>query len=332
MANQNVNRTLIISAQVFRSGKRSFVCKLETGEIVEAMALAKQLKNNAQVVVGDYVELNFDDHLNEYHIKKVLPRKSEIFRMSLREGKRKVTAANCDILVIVVAASLPEYKRGIVDRFLVRASQWNLQPILVFNKIDQYNNEQDFDILFEEKRLSELGVLCFEVSAIKPDLSPSFLHRGMSDLSAFLKNKTAVFLGQSGVGKSALITSLVKEDVVLLSSSLSAVNKGAHTTTWAEMVDCREFKMVDSPGIRSFNIDDIFKEDLPSYFPDLLPYFNRCKFVSCTHADDAVGCFFQSLDADSDDDLAILTRLESFLRILEEVSQIPTWKKSNNKR
>ena len=150
----------MFKAKVIKSSKRDFECQTldDPKTIVMATALGNLLKGEDSIVVGD--EVMIDDK----KIVEVLPRRSEIYRLLIREKKKKVTAANCDFMVIVNSVSRPEFKRGIVDRFLVRAHQWQIRPIVVFNKMDEYSEDM-FDLQFEVDRLKHLGVECFDMSA-----------------------------------------------------------------------------------------------------------------------------------------------------------------------
>lgn len=314
---------MLKKARVFKSAKREFDCKYtENGEMVVATALGNLLKGDENtIVVGDYVMI---DEKNV--IVEVLPRQSEIYRLIIREQKKKVTASNCELLVIVSSVSRPEYKRGIVDRFLVRAHQWGIRPLIVFNKMDEFNN--DFDIAFETERLKHLGIECFEVSAALPDYQPRHLALGLSDLKARLFQKTSIFLGQSGVGKSRLISQVTDGKMTLLSRDVGKVGKGTHTTTWSEIVDCETMSLIDSPGIRSFGVEDLLEEDLMSYFPDIEEGAIQCKFSNCDHLPESHGCFFyHKLDQSARETHLLLSRLEAFQRMKEEISQIPSYQK-----
>lgn len=319
------------SAQVIRSAQRVFSCAfLDTLEVVEATAKGNLLKGDT-VVVGDFVNLSFYEESGEYSIEEVLPRESEIFRISVREQKKKVTAANCSLLVILSSVSKPQFKQGIVDRFLVRACQWGIKPIVVFNKCDQLD-ESETDILWEQKRLEPLGVECFEVSALKgEEYGPRFLEKGWVELKETLKERTAIFLGQSGVGKSHTITSLADGKVELKTHKVGKVGKGSHTTTWSELLYLPTFKLIDSPGIRSFSLEDIDPEEMISFFPDLEEIAIHCKFNNCHHEENSKGCaFWQRAKTEWNDQETerIFSRLESFKRISEEVSQNPQWSKN----
>jgi ribosome biogenesis GTPase len=306
----------MIKARVVRINRKDFDCLGEDGVTISCPALGNILRDQESVVVGDFVEVK------DGQIIKVLPRTNEIFRNNIREGKRKITASNCDLLVIVMSASLPEYKRGLLDRYLVRAYQWDITPIIVMNKMDEYDSEL-FDIDFEFFRLQDLGIKTFKICA--KDL-PS-----LEELKNELKNKTSILVGQSGVGKSKIISGLTGGEISLKSAELGKVGKGAHTTTWCEIVHSHELVVIDSPGIRSFNVDDILESDLMGFFPDVQKVSLKCRFPNCTHEEDAKGCAFALLNPESARDKALLSRLDSFLRMLDEVAQIPDWQKKSQK-
>jgi ribosome biogenesis GTPase len=314
----------MLKARVFKSAKREFDCKFEeSGKTVVATALGNLLKGDENsIVVGDYVMID-----DKNVIVEVLPRMNEIYRLIIREQKKKVTASNCDLMVIVSSVSRPEYKRGIVDRFLVRAHQWGIRPLIVFNKMDEYN-PSELDIQFEYDRMNNLGIECFELSAADPDYKPRFLSLGFDDLKQRLEHKTSIFLGQSGVGKSKLITQVSEGKITLLSNEVGKVGKGKHTTTWSEIVDSDRMSLIDSPGIRSFGVEDLQEEELITYFPDIEEGAVQCKFSNCTHTEDSKGCYFYTkLDQNDPKTQLIMSRLESYLRMKEEISETPSYLK-----
>ncbi|MFA7613501.1 MAG: ribosome small subunit-dependent GTPase A, partial [Candidatus Caldatribacteriota bacterium] len=206
---------------------------------------------------------------------------------------------------------------------------WEIPAFVVFNKMDQYNPEE-FSIRDEADRLQWVDVECFEVSAEIPEYRQQYLSQGFNELAQKLKGKTAILLGHSGVGKSRLITSLSHGKAQLLSGELGKVGKGAHTTTWAELIDAESFHLIDSPGVRSMSINDLTQDELLYSFPDINEFSTKCRFASnCNHDESAKGCFFQTLDKTKREDQLILSRLESFKRMLDEVSNIPDWLKKS---
>jgi ribosome biogenesis GTPase / thiamine phosphate phosphatase len=320
---------MTIRARIFRSSKRHFECRIEeTKEIVTATALAALLKED-HIVVGDWVELSPPPQGGEeWKIEKVIARSSSIFRNLPREQKKKVIAANVDVILIVVSAGMPAFKRGLIDRYLVRSDFWDVPAFVIFNKMDLFV-DGDFDLKFEADRLKWLKARCFEVSSeALLNYHPRYLADGFAELKTALQGKTAITLGHSGVGKSKLITALSEGRVNLLSGDLGSEGKGAHTTTWAEVIDAEDFKLIDSPGVRSMSLSDLTKQDLLYCFSDVNEWSTKCQFSSnCNHEPNSKGCFFQKLDPKLRVDQMILSRLDSYKRILEEVSDIPDWNK-----
>lgn len=313
-----------IQAKIFRSGKRRFDCRInDTGEMVEAIALREVIRSS-HPVVGDNVILKKAAAGDAYDILEVIERENEIYRRIVRENKKKVIAANVDVIFIVVAVSKPDYKAGLVDRYLLRALEWDVPAVIIFNKMDQF--EDQFDLDFERSKYQELlGAQTFCVSSEKPETT----EQDIALLKEKLAGKTAIALGQSGVGKSRLISTLSGGKIELLSRRLAkGVEKGSHTTTWAEIIDCDDFLMVDSPGVRSLSVLDVQKDELPSFFPDLEPYFIECKFKDCKHEENSKGCSFLRLDPEVKLERAVLDRLESYKKMRDEVESVPEWRKS----
>jgi ribosome biogenesis GTPase len=313
-----------IRARVFKSGKRQFECKLENdSQTIQATALREVFKEN-HPVVGDLVRLEInqsgDDDLYEIH--EVFPRENEVYRRIVRENKKKVIASNVDVLMIVTSVSNPPYKPYFIDRYLLRAIEWEIPAIVIFNKMDEFDHQFNQD--FERERFTKLGAKSFFISSKFPETTPDF-----KELQELLKNRISITLGQSGVGKSKLISCLSDGKIQLASGALAkGVNKGAHTTTWAELVDCGDFQIVDSPGIRSLSVQDFNQEELHLYFPDLIPIMEKCKFNDCRHEHNSKGCAFLNLDPEVFEERILLDRLESYQRIRSEVESIPEWKKS----
>lgn len=314
----------MIKGKIFRSSKRVFDCRIEgETELISATALREVIKKD-HPVVGDNVELRKIENSNDWEITNILPRENEIFRRIVRSNKKKVIASNTDVILIVTSVSNPMYKPFLLDRYLTRAVQWDIPAAIVFNKMDEFDDSFEFD--FELEKFKSLGVTTFQLNSKDPN-DPRFIE-DFEKLKNLLKGKTSICLGQSGVGKSKLISALSGGSVELLSSRLAKkVNKGAHTTTWAELVDCDDFLMVDSPGVRSLSVQDIGPDELPSLFPDLMPLFAKCQFNDCKHEDNSKGCFFHTLDVDIPEEKIHLNRIYSYLKLKEEIDEIPDWQR-----
>jgi ribosome biogenesis GTPase len=320
---------MTIVARIFRSSKRQFDCqRSDTKELISATALATLLKEE-HIVVGDWVELIPPASPGqEWVIEKVLERKNSIFRNLPRVQKKSVIASNVDVLLVVTSAGTPAYKRGLVDRYLVRSEYWGIPAFVIFNKMDLYDGAE-FDISFEAERLKWLNVECFEVSAEDGQYKQMYLAQGFRELSEKLRGKTAILVGHSGVGKSRLITELSEGKIQLLSGETNRANKGSHTTTWAELVDGEKFALIDSPGIRSMSLSDLTQEELIQSFSDIQEFATKCKFSTCNHDENIKGCYFHKLDVEQRETQLVLSRLESYKRVLEEVADIPDWQKKS---
>ena len=195
----------MIKARVYRSSQREFECKvIDTGEMVSATAMGKLLKGkDHQIVVGDFVTLEETNEESKYTITEIDKRYGEVFRVIVREASKKVTASNIDLLIITTSVSEPVYKRGIIDRFLVRAFQWNIKPLIVFNKMDEYD-PQTFDIKFEQDRLNILGIKSYEMSAIDESYEKKYLGLGSRNWSVSLRERRHFFLGNQELAKARL--------------------------------------------------------------------------------------------------------------------------------
>ncbi len=309
-------------AKIVSSSKREFDCLiLGTKEEVKAVCLREIIKKQ-HVVVGDNVFIRPQQNDDRYEIFELEERQNEIFRRIVRSNKKKVIAANTDLILIVASVSKPDYKPFLIDRYITRSVQWGIPTIVIFNKMDQF--EDQFDIDLEKKKFEYLGINYFEIS----NLEDSKYYENIAPLKEILKDKTTICLGQSGVGKSRLITELSNGKIELLSSRLAkGVEKGAHTTTWAELIDLDLFYMIDSPGVRTLAVSDISMSELPDLFPDLQPYFGKCKFSDCRHEDNSKGCFFNTLDLDTDEELIMYQRLIAYIKMRDEIEVIPEWKR-----
>jgi len=312
-----------LKAKIIRSSKRIFDCQVDGSKKIIAAIVPAEIIKKGHPCVGDNVEIEPAKSGEGHDIVKRYPRENEIFRRIVRSNKTKVIAANIDIIFIITSVSKPDYKPFLIDRYLARANQWDIPAMVIFNKMDQFDDQ--FDMEFEKQKFESIGVDTLEISSTEIDgiYSSAYVY-----LREMLEGKTAICLGQSGVGKSKLITALSDGKADLLSSRLAkGIQKGAHTTTWAEIVDCENFLIVDSPGVRSLSIQDLRKEELPRLFPDLIPHFRACKFRDCRHEENSKGCSFLDLDEDSIQDRIVFTRLISYLRIRDEVEEIPDWEK-----
>lgn len=204
-------------------------------------------------------------------IERVEPRYGVLSRTS--RGRQHIIVANVDQMLIVGSAAEPRLKPHLIDRFLVSAEKSRIRPLIVINKIDLVD-PADFQPLVGN--YSQMGYRVILASAVDAT--------GVARLRHALAERETVIVGQSGVGKSSLLNA-VDPQLELRTGAVSAeTQKGRHTTTTARLIPFSDAGyVVDTPGIRQFQLWDIVKEEIGGYFRDLRPYVSRCRFPDCTH-------------------------------------------------
>jgi ribosome biogenesis GTPase len=267
------------------------------------------------VVVGDRVELKLIETgtaLSEAVIIFVHPRRSALtrkrdVRRNRSKEKTQVIAANIDQLVVVVSAYEPLLNTRLIDRYLVFAESEKLETIIVVNKMDLEDSTETSELM---KPYKALGYTVFYTSAEKK--------RGMKSLKKALAGKLSAFSGHSGVGKSTLINQLFGYERLKTGETNWKTGKGLHTTSNSVMLLLPGGGyIIDTPGIREFNLADITRENLRFYFKEFLAFMHECAFSSCTHTVEP-GCAIlgavESGRIDSD-------RYESYLAIYESTDR-----------
>ncbi len=191
-------------------------------------------------------------------------------------GQLKPVAANIDRIVVVVAVE-PEPHANLIDRYLVAAETLDIQPTLLLNKADLINDDNRAELETMLDTYRELGyeVLLTTARHTTDDNSP---------LLEWLSHHTSVFVGQSGVGKSSLIRSILGDDSIRVGELSENTRKGTHTTTTARLFHLPAGgQLVDSPGIREFGLWHISDAELLEGFIEFRPFIGHCRFRDCQH-------------------------------------------------
>lgn len=222
------------------------------------------------VIAGDIVWFR-PEGSDQGIIERVEPRHGVLSRTS--RGRQHVLVANVDQVIVVTSAAEPRLKPNLIDRFLVSAEKARIQPVICINKIDLINAA---DLMPLAGVYGQLGYEVLFVSA-----ATGF---GVDRLRARLAGRESVVTGQSGVGKSSLLNAVEPGLKLRVESVSEETQKGRHTTTTAELLPL-EFGgfVVDTPGIRQFQLWDVIAEEVAGYFRDLRPYVSKCRFPDCTH-------------------------------------------------
>ncbi len=208
--------------------------------------------------------------LPEGVIEHVAPRRATLLRQY--ERRLQVVAANVDNAVITMAAEQPKFRPHLIDRYLVAIHAGEIRPILCMNKreLDEDGTAAETVMLYQS-----LGYKALFVSAANGE--------GIDGLRGLLSNQVSVFVGPSGVGKSSLINAL-QPGLGVEVGGLSDLDRGRHTTTTARLLkwDFGGY-LVDTPGMRQFELADVKAVDLEAYFIEFRDRVAQCRFQNCTH-------------------------------------------------
>ncbi|MBQ7458190.1 MAG: ribosome small subunit-dependent GTPase A, partial [Bacteroidales bacterium] len=209
---------------------------------------------------------------------------------------------------LIVTMAYPETKLAFVDRFLVTCEAYGVPVTIVINKRDLYDSElEELSAAFRDI-YEAAGYEILEVSAITGE--------GVDALRERLNGKVSLFSGTSGVGKSSLIKAMDPSLDYIRTAEISQAHlQGRHTTTFYEMYPLATGGfIIDSPGIRGFGLVDFKKEELSTYFPEMLKVMDDCRFKPCTHTHEP-GC---AVKAAVDEGTISPDRYYSYLGMLEE--------------
>jgi len=270
-----VDRTVCRLGRVLRVQGLLSIVRDERGAVFQCATrgVLKTLATDQRNVVaaGDVVWFLPESAAGEGIIERVEPRRSVVSRTS--RGRQHVLVANIDQLVIVTSAAEPRLKPNLIDRLLVTAEKGGIRPILCINKIDLV---EPADLMPLLGVYAQLGYDVLPVSA-RTGL-------GVKRLRDWLRGSQSVVTGQSGVGKSSLLNSVEPGLDLRVQTVSGETQKGRHTTTTAELVPLSfGGYVVDTPGIRQFQLWDVIPEEVAGFFRELRPYVSRCRFPDCTH-------------------------------------------------
>ncbi|SFD08652.1 small ribosomal subunit biogenesis GTPase RsgA [Pseudoalteromonas denitrificans] len=240
-------------------------------------------------------------------IEAVEERKTQLTRPDFYDGV-KVVAANID-QILMVSAVLPEFTPSIIDRYLVACEDMGIKPILILNKVDLLDNET---LEYVQSVLDIYRGIGYQVY-----LMSNKTGEGITQLKTLLVDKNSIFVGQSGVGKSTLVNTLLPESNILTKDVSENSGLGQHTTTVSRLHHLASGgNLIDSPGIREFGLWHLEPDRVTWCFKEFREFLGGCKFRDCKHLNDP-GCLIK--EALENGKISKL-RFESYHKILESMA------------
>lgn len=271
----------------------------------------KGIKSTNPVAIGDYVDFTpLQD--NTALITSIGERRNYIVRKSTNLSKQShILAANLDQCILIVTINHPVTTTTFIDRFLATAEAYSIPVIIAFNKTDVYDADDNLLLEGMTQLYQTVGYQCLSVSAKTGT--------GMSQVKSLLQGKATLISGNSGVGKSTFINSLIPGLNLKTSDISDAYNTGKHTTTFSEMyaLDDHDSYIIDTPGIKGFGSFDMSKEEIGHYFKEIFQFSSGCRFNNCTHTHEP-GCAV--LEAVARHDISE-SRYNSYLSMLDDENE-----------
>lgn len=267
--------------------------KVQTGQIIEFYSntcrvagttdtFKCRIQGRIDLVVGDFVKIAPAEGLTNCDaiVTERLDRATALFKS--KDRVTKAVAANITHLGILVTFH-PKTSLEFIDKWIVIALHSEIQPFIVFNKIDSLEKNA-FSSL--KNIYQNLEIPMFEISAK--------FNTNLENLISFLENETSIFVGNSGSGKSTLTSALTGTHI--LSKELSN-NQGVHTTSVSTLYEVEnQMKVIDSPGVRDIGIEQLSHAEILAGFKEIDELAAKCEFPKCGHEDDDGCAVMQALN------------------------------------
>lgn len=267
---------------VIKTTSNAYSVLTEGGEVVTAYIKGnvrlRGIRSTNPVAVGDEVEVEGE------WIREIHDRRNYIVRRSTNLSKEShILASNIDRVALIVTLTHPETSLTFVDRYLATAEAYRVPASLIFNKVDLLEDGVENETLCELRALYEgLGYTTYAISA--KDATT------LAGVRAELSEGTTLLSGNSGVGKSTLLNSLLGEERAKTAEISASHLQGQHTTTFSEMYFLGQGRIIDTPGIRGFGTFDLEKTEVGHYFREIFAAAQECRFSDCLHTEGVPGC------------------------------------------
>lgn len=287
--------------------------KTDEGNLVECKIKGnfrlKGIRSTNPVAVGDRVEIVTNQEGTAF-ISGIEDRRNYIIRKSQNLSKQShIIAANVDLAFLVATIAHPQTSTTFIDRFLASAEAYSVPVVIVFNKVDLLQDDEDamryLDMMVN--LYETVGYRCVRVSAVTGE--------GLDQLQSMLHDQITLLSGNSGVGKSTIINQLLPGVNLRTAEISEAHDTGMHTTTFSEMLPLPQGGyLIDTPGVKGFGSFDMQPEEIGSYFKEIFHFSKDCRFSNCTHTHEPGCAVIKAME----DHYIALSRYQSYLGMLKD--------------
>lgn len=283
---------------------------LYNNEIISA-TLKKGINTICNKIIFPGDKVIIEKAKTSYTITNLLKRTSILSRVKKDStrlndlGTTKNIASNIDLAVIVASTKDPALHPKFIDRYLLLLENSNIPTIICLNKSDLKTEET-------EKILGvyrNLGLKVIETS--------TYTNQGITNLKEELRGKQAIFIGNSGVGKSSLTNALMDTETIKTSAISSKSKRGRHTTTSSKYyIWDEDSSIIDTPGIRSLDVSNLNPIEIQNYFKEFSNIKEKCKYKNCLHYQEPTSAC--TIKQAVENNTINKNRYQSYLRILKD--------------
>lgn len=280
-----------------RKALSGFYYVFDKGQVIQTRGRGVFRNRGITPLVGDFVTYEVEGN-NDGTIMTIDERKNELVRPPI---------ANVDQAILVFSVKEPNFNTILLDRFLVVLESFRVQPVILLTKMDLLTDDEVEMIQCYQKQYEAIGYKV--MTTFKDDASL------LPKITSLLTDRTTVLAGQSGVGKSTLLNTLMPELDLKTGIISEHLGRGKHTTRHVELIEVAGGLVADTPGFSSFDFDTIEKEELTSCFPEIQRISEGCKFRGCLHVKEPKCAVKEAVEVSEIE----TSRYEHYLQFLQEI-------------